>query len=217
MPFQAVIFDLDGTLLDTLADIADAMNAALERLGFPAHETAEYRYLTGDGIRALAERSLPGAVREEATVAKCIQEFRREYADRWGAKTRPYSGIPELLAGLSRRRIRMSVLSNKLDRYTHLAVRDFLPSTEFAFVIGARPDLPPKPDPSGAILIAGRLDIEPAQFLYLGDTGVDMMTAVGAGMRPVGALWGFRDETELLDNGAKAILRHPSELLRFFD
>jgi phosphoglycolate phosphatase len=217
MKFPAAVFDLDGTLLDTLADIADSMNAALEKVGYPGHETDAYKYLTGDGVRALAERSLPESARDEATIAACIRELRMEYADRWGKKTRPYPGIPELLSALAQRKVRMSILSNKLDEFTRRAATDFLSGFEFDFVIGANPDHPQKPDPSGALFIAGRLEIEPARFLYLGDTGVDMLTAVRAGMFPVGALWGFRDEKELRENGAEAVIRSPGELLEFFD
>jgi phosphoglycolate phosphatase len=217
MKFQAAIFDLDGTLLDTLADIADAMNAALEGMGFPVHETTAYRYLTGDGVRALAERSIPEKAKDEITVAACIREFRSEYAGRWGKKTRSYPGIIGLLTELVRRRIKLSVLSNKLDEFTRQAVRDFLPGFEFSFIIGAKPDLPPKPDPAGALLIASGLRIPPADIIYLGDTGVDMQTAVRAGMFPVGALWGFRDEKELREHGARAVISSPRELLGFID
>lgn len=217
MKFPAAIFDLDGTLLDTLDDIADSMNATLEKMGFPGHKTNAYKYLTGDGMRALAERSLPEAAREEAAIAACIQVFRSEYADRCGTKTRPYPGITGLLSKLGRRGVKLSVLSNKLDEFSRQAVRDFLPGFDFSFIIGAKPDLAPKPDPSGALLIAGQLRIPPDRIIYLGDTGVDMMTAVGAGMFPVGALWGFRDEKELLENGARAVIRSPGELLMFFD
>jgi phosphoglycolate phosphatase len=213
MKFQAAVFDLDGTLLDTLADIADAMNAALEGMGFPGHETTAYRYLTGDGVRALAERSIPEKANDEATVAACIREFRTEYAERWGTKTRPYPEVPGLLSELIQRRIKLSVLSNKLDEFTRQAVRDFLPGFEFSFIIGAKPDLPPKPDPAGALLIARGLRVPPADIIYLGDTGVDMETAVRAGMFPVGALWGFRDEKELREYGAKAVISSPRELL----
>lgn len=214
MKFQAAIFDLDGTLLDTLADIADAMNAALEGMGFPVHETTAYRYLTGDGVRALAERSIPEKANDEATVAACILEFRMEYAERWGTKTRPYPEVPRLLTELIQRRIKLSVLSNKLDEFTRQAVRDFLPGFEFSFIIGAKPDLPPKPDPAGALLIARGLRVPPADIIYLGDTGVDMETAVRAGMFPVGALWGFRDEKELREYGAKAVRSSPRSFLR---
>jgi len=217
MKFQAAVFDLDGTLLNTLADIADAMNAALERMGFPGHGTTAYRYLTGDGVRALAERSVPEGAKDEGTVAACIREFRSEYADRWGTKTRAYPGITGLLTELARRRVKLSVLSNKLDDFTRQAVRDFLSGFDFSIVIGAKPDLPPKPDPAGALLIARELRISPVHIIFLGDTGVDMMTAVRAGMFPVGALWGFRDEKELRENGAKAVIGTPGDLLEFVD
>lgn len=217
MKYQAAIFDLDGTLLNTLADIADSMNAVLVRRGFPVHETGAYKYLIGDGVRVLAERSLPESERDEATVEGCIRELRIEYAGRWGKKTRPYPGIPQLLSAIARRGVRMNILSNKLDEFTRKAADDFLPGFEFDFIIGAKPGLPAKPDPSGALHIAGHLEIEPGRFLYLGDTGVDMMTAVRAGMFPVGALWGFRDEKELRENGAEATICSPAELLGFFD
>ncbi len=217
MRFEAVIFDLDGTLLDTLADIADSMNAVLERMGFPKHETSAYRYLTGDGVRALAERSVPETARSEPAIAKCIEELRKEYAVRWGRKTKPYPGVSRLLSVLARRGVRMNILSNKLDEFTRRAAEDFLPEFDFGFVIGAKPGLPTKPDPSGALFIARELEIEPSRILYLGDTDVDMMTAGRAGMFAVGALWGFRDEKELLEGGARAIVRSPAEVLSFFD
>src|SRR4030067_166600 len=214
MKFQAAIFDLDGTLLDTLADIADAMNAALERMGFPGHETSAYRYLTGDGVHAMAERSLPAAQIDSATVESCIREFQSEYTDRWGTKTRPYPGITGLLTELAQRRIKLSILSTKLDHFTRQAVRDFLPGFDFSFIIGAKPDLPPKPDPAGALLIAPGLRIPPDQIIYIGDTGVDMKTALAGGLFPVGALWGFRDKKDLLRHGARPGLSNPGGLLR---
>jgi len=217
MKFQAAVFDLDGTLLDTLADIADAMNAALGRMGFPGHEMDAYRYLTGDGVRALAERSIPARAKDETAFAACIREFRSEYAARWGAKTRPFPGITGLLTELVRRGFKLSVLSNKLEEFARRAVRDFLPGFDFKFVIGAKPELPPKPDPAGALLIARGLNISSSRILYLGDTGVDMQTAVRAGMFPIGVLWGFRDEKELRENGAQALIGSPQELIGLID
>jgi phosphoglycolate phosphatase len=211
--FKGVIFDLDGTLLDTLGEIAGAMNAALEKMGFPGHPARAYRYLSGDGVHALAERSLPESRRDEVTIETCIQEFRSEYLKRGGATTKPYPGIPELLDGLVQREVKLSVLSNKLDFFAKLAIRNFLPRWEFAPVIGAQPGLPPKPDPAGALLIARELCLDPGRIVYLGDSGVDMMTARAAGMLPLGALWGFREEKELLENGAHAVLSSPLELL----
>lgn len=217
MKFQAAVFDLDGTLLDTLDDIADAMNAALGRMGFPGHETDAYKYLTGDGVRALADRSIPEQAKNETALAACIREFRLEYAARWGTNTRPFPGITGLLAELTRRGFKLSVLSNKLDEFTRRAVQDFLPGFDFTFVIGAKAELPPKPDPAGALSIARGLNIPVARIIYLGDTGVDMQTAVGAGMYPVGVLWGFRDEKELRENGAQALIHSPLELLGLID
>jgi phosphoglycolate phosphatase len=213
--YKAAIFDLDGTLLDTLDDIADSMNAALKRMGFATHETPAFRYLTGDGIRSMAERSLPVLERNETTIEVCIRGFRSEYENRWAAKTRPYPGIPDVLDELARRGITLNILSNKLDKFTNIVAHHFLARWHFSFVIGSRPGLPQKPDASGALFIARELAIPPAQFIYLGDTGVDMKTAVSAGMFPVGALWGFRDEKELLENGARAVIRVPGELLQF--
>jgi phosphoglycolate phosphatase len=213
--YKAAIFDLDGTLLDTLDDIADSMNAALKRMGFATHETPAFRYLTGDGIRSMAERSLPVLERNETTIEACIRGFRSEYEDRWAAKTRPYLGIPDLLDELARRGITLSILSNKLDKFTNLVASHFLARWHFSFIIGSRPGLPQKPDPSGALFIARELAIPPARFIYLGDTGVDMRTAISARMFPIGALWGFRDEKELLENGARAVIRVPGELLQF--
>ena len=210
---RAAILDLDGTLLDTLEDIAASMNTALQRLVYPVHETALYRYLTGDGMLSLAERSLPLPERSEMTVQSCIREFRSEYENRWAAKTRPYPGIPELLDELERRGIKLNILSNKLEKFTRRLAHHFLSRWHFSFVIGLRSDLPQKPDPAGAFLIARGLGIPPAQFIYLGDTGVDMKTAVGAGMFPVGALWGFREEKELLESGAGKLVADPRELL----
>jgi len=210
---RAAILDLDGTLLDTLEDIAASMNTALQRLGYPVHETALYRYLTGDGMLSLAERSLPLPERSEMTVQSCIREFRSEYENRWAAKTRPYPGIPELLDELERRGIKLNILSNKLEKFTRRLAHHFLSRWHFSFVIGLRSDLPQKPDPAGAFLIARGLGIPPAQFIYLGDTGVDMKTAVGAGMLPVGALWEFQEEKDLLESGAGKLVADPRELL----
>jgi phosphoglycolate phosphatase len=215
--YRAVIFDLDGTLLDTLEDIGDSMNVTLERMGFPTHLIRAYRYLTGDGVTRLAERSLPAASKDESTMSTCIREFRAEYAKRFFNKTRPFPGIPGLLDELTRRAVRLNILSNKMDEFTKLAADKLLTRWEFDVVMGAHPDVPQKPNPAGALLIAQRLAIEPSEFAYLGDTDTDMKTAVQAGMFPVGALWGFREEEELWESGAEAVVKSPGEFLRFFE
>lgn len=214
MHYKAVLFDLDGTLLDTLEDLADSMNLVLARLGCPQHDVAAYKYYVGDGVKALVLRALPPDRRDEATVRQCIAAMRQEYGKRWAYKTRPYPGIPELLDTLTQRGIKTAILSNKPDATTQLVVAKLLPRWRFDAVVGQRDSVPLKPDPTAALHIAQTLGLEPTQFIYLGDTGTDMKTACAAGMYPVGALWGFRTADELTANGAKALIKTPLELLK---
>ncbi len=215
--FHAVLFDLDGTLLDTLADIADAANAALRRLGFPPHPVENYRYLVGDGAGCLARRVLGEAGHDEAMVERCRLAIAEEYQTRWAQNTRAYSGISELLTGLGARGVPMAVLSNKPHDATTAVVDFFFPDRPFKVVRGALPGVPIKPDPAAALQIAQELSVEPARFIYLGDTDTDMRTATAAGMFPAGALWGFRTAEELTATGARVLLRTPPELLNLLD
>lgn len=213
MKYKAVLFDLDGTLLNTLQDLADSVNSVLSSYGFPEHGLEAYKYFVGDGIEALAQRALPERHRDKATLAKCITAIREEYRKRWANNTRPYQGIPDLLDALTARNIKLVILSNKPDDSTKATVSKLLSKWQFDIIIGASPSVPKKPDPKAALGIAQRLDIPASEFLYLGDSGIDMKTASAAGMYPVGALWGFRTAEELTANGAKALIRNPSELL----
>jgi phosphoglycolate phosphatase len=213
--FEAVIFDLDGTLLDTLDDLADSMNAVLRIMGFETHETEAYRSFTGNGIVAMAERVLPPDHRDQGTVMECVQEMKKEYRKRWAYKTKPYPGIPELLDKLKKKNVRISVLSNKVHEFTELSVKRLLPDWEFDCVLGMKAGMLPKPDPHGALSIAKKMEIEPKKIVYLGDTDTDMKTAVAAGMLPVGGLWGFRTEKELKKSGACHTISKPEQLLRF--
>ena len=208
---HAVLFDLDGTLLDTLRDIADSANAALAHFGFPEHEVGAYRYFVGDGVERLALRALPGNARDQATLGKVVSLINEEYSVRWAKNTRPFEGIPDLLEDLTRRGIRLSILSNKGQSFAELTVSTLLPSWHFDVVMGAQASVPLKPDPTGALQVASRMNLDPSDFLYLGDSGVDMKTAVAANMYPVGALWGFRTAEELLAGGAKALASKPGE------
>jgi phosphoglycolate phosphatase len=217
MTYQAVLFDLDGTLLDTLTDLADATNHALRRLGFPEHPRDSFRYFIGDGVETLVQRILPQDRCDAATMAECAGLMRREYAQRWAATTRPFAGIPELLDALTARGVPMAVLSNKPDEFTRLCVAQLLPGWKFAAVLGAGTALPRKPDPGGAREIARRLGVVPGEVLYLGDTNTDMQTAVAAGMFPVGALWGFRTADELTESGAQVLVEKPLDLLSILD
>ena len=215
MKFKAVLFDLDGTLLDSIEDLTDSMNIALDGFGFPGHDAEACKQFVGDGVEMFALRALPENRRDEATVAQCVTEMRAEYRKRWSLKTRPYDGIPELLDDLTLRNLKLAVLSNKPEESTKEMVAELLSKWRFHPVAGARPSVPKKPDPTLAIEISQQLRVPADKFLYLGDTGTDMKTARGAGMFPVGALWGFRTAEELKDTGAEVLVAHPSEVLQF--
>ena len=210
--FKAAIFDLDGTVLDTLEDLADSVNAVLHRHGWPVHPLEAYRWFVGDGLAVLVERALPERAAEDAaSVDMVVAEFDQEYARRWNAKTRPYSGIPALLDRLVEDGLKLAVLSNKPHRFTRQCVTGFLGRWPWAVVMGHQDGKPKKPDPSGAHDAARLMRVRPVDCVYFGDTGVDMETARGAGMYAVGVLWGFRDEQELRGAGAHVVIRTPAE------
>lgn len=211
--FKAILFDIDGTLLDTLADIADSMNSVLERFKFPIHDLDKYRHFVGDGMEDLVRRTLPDGARDDPRqVSECLAAMLEVYDLNWKVKSRPYPGVPELLDGLTARGLRMAVLSNKPHDFTVKVCEEFLSAWRFEVVLGERASVPRKPDPYSALEIARRLAIEPSDFLYLGDTATDMKTANGAGMFAVGVLWGFRDAGELTASGAARLISKPIEL-----
>ena len=196
-----------------MGDLADSMNAALEKLDYPQHPKEAYRYFVGDGMAMLAQRVLPQADRNEENIDKCLQGMRTEYANRWADTTRPYDGIAELLAGLDERGLKKVVLSNKPDDMTKLTVEKLLADFKFDIVQGVSDEVPSKPDPAGALAIAYELGLSPDEFLYLGDTNTDMQTANNVGMYAVGAAWGFRDADELKANGAQIVVEKPTDVL----
>lgn len=215
--FSAVLFDLDGTLLDTLADIAHSANESLENLGFPTHEVDAYRLFVGDGLRMLFRRALPAESRTEAVIDRCAEFFREAYSRQWNVYTRPYDGVPKLLEALTARDIKMAVLSNKPDLFAKRCVDEYLPKYPFQMVLGQRDGVPRKPDPTGANEIIHAIGVRPEQVAYLGDSATDMKTALAVGMYPVGAVWGFRSRDELQQYGAQAVINRPTELLDLLD
>jgi phosphoglycolate phosphatase len=211
-----VIFDLDGTLLDTIEDITAASNRVYEPLGLGTFTDDEMKTLVGEGavelirkVFAWRGRPAPGA----DVVAGILDGFRREYQACWRAHSRPYPGIPELLGEIARRGIKTAVLSNKSDVYTSRMTDALLPGHRFEIVRGARPGVPLKPDPAPALAIAADLGVDPASCAFVGDTSIDMATARAAAMLPVGALWGFRTANELRRSGAAALIASPLDLL----
>lgn len=215
MKYKAVIFDLDGTLLDTLQDLADSMNHVLESEGLPIHETEKYRYFVGNGAYNLVKRSLPPDKQEESYIRYCQTLFKKEYGKRWADTTKPYEGIPELLDKLTDLGFKLAVLSNKPHEATLLVVNKLLPNWTFDAVFGEREGVPRKPDPAGALEISQLFGIPTNEFIYFGDTSTDMVTAKAAKMFAVGVLWGFRTADELMDNGADLIIEKPLDIFKF--
>ena len=210
---EGMLFDLDGTLIDSLQDIANAMNSVLERNGYPVHPVADYNHHVGDGMDVLARRVLPPEVAEESVArARVVAEMKEVYADSWHHFSAPYPGIEELLDTLLRLPLKLGVLSNKPEEFTTLMVEHFFPGVAWAAVRGARPGVPVKPAPDAALEISEEWACSPKTLLFAGDTSTDIRTAVNAGMPCVGVTWGFRDREELLRSGADWIVDHPAEI-----
>jgi len=219
-PIRGAIFDLDGTLLDTIDDIAEASNRVYGSRGLAPFSIAEMKKLVGEGAeelvrKAFAARGVPAP--DDAGMAAIIRDYRREYERLWRAHSRPYAGVPELLGGLARRGIKTAVLSNKAQMFTELMTTDLLPAHRFDIVRGALPGVPLKPDPAPALAIASGLGVGPAHCAFVGDTSIDMRTARAAGMFAVGALWGFRTAEELLSSGAEVLAASPGDVLALLE
>jgi phosphoglycolate phosphatase len=217
MTIQAVIFDLDGTLLDTLADIADAVNRVLAANFHPGHAVEAYRWFVGDGSAVLIKRALPPNHRDAEKVRTCLEDFIADYTQHWRHKTAPYPGIMELLERLQDRRFKLAVVTNKPHRFSGKMVAHYFPGTPFDPIFGQREGIPKKPDPTQALAAAQQMQVAPRDCLFVGDSAVDMETARRAGMGAIGADWGFRPRTELIDAGAEHIIDHPMDLFTLLD
>jgi phosphoglycolate phosphatase len=209
---KAALFDLDGTLMDSTADIAWCANELLRRHHFPTHPLSSFSTFIGDGVVNLVKRILPPHARTDETVTPLVAQYKELYANHWAVDSYVYDGIPDMLAALHARGLKLAVLSNKPHEFTLQCVRHFLPNTPFEIILGAGGGFPNKPNPAAALHIANQLSLPPQDFLYLGDTDTDMQTASRAAMFPIGVLWGLRTRAELEANGAKAIVAHPREV-----
>lgn len=209
--FDAVIFDLDGTLADTLDDIADAMNAGLLALGQPTHGRDDYRAFVGEGVVNLARAALPSD--RQDLVDQAVAQFRQHYAQHIVDRTRAFPDVPAMLDALAAKGLKLAVLSNKIDSMTRRIVDLCFARWSLEPVFGERAGVPKKPDPQAALEMAQVLGVAPARIAFVGDTSIDIRTAVNAGMYPVGVTWGFRGREEMIAAGAKAIVDSPMELV----
>ncbi len=210
---QGYIFDLDGTLLDTLESLAGTFNRTLAHFGYPQHPIDAYRYFIGDGLRACVERCLPAESQDEATIAAFTRHQQADYESSW-AEAAPYAGITELLETLQAGDKKIAVLSNKPHTFTERCVSQFFPSIHFEAVLGHRDGVPHKPDPAGARQVLAALDLLPGAVAYIGDTATDIQTALASDTLPIGVLWGFRDKNELIQAGAVHVVRQPADILK---
>lgn len=212
---KLVIFDLDGTLLDTIADLAASANHALQQLGYPTHPTDTIRTFVGNGINKLLERSLPEAERNEANVMRMREHFIPYYDEHNADLSRPYPGVPELLEELQQKGILIAVASNKYQAATEKLVKHYFPAIRFVEVLGQREGIAVKPDPSIVFDILKKAGVTQEETLYVGDSGVDMQTAIHAGVDAIGVAWGFRPRAELESFCPKGIIEEAEELLEF--
>jgi phosphoglycolate phosphatase len=214
MPFKAIIFDLDGTLLNTLGDISDSVNRILSNEGFPNHNEEIIQSFIGHGTKSLIFNSLPSDMRDNYSVQNYLDAFLIDYNHNYYKKTYPYNGIIEMLDELTKKGIVMAVLSNKPDKLVKNCINKLLPEWNFEIMLGSNDSFPLKPDPAGALLISEKLNIPPVEFLFLGDSVVDIKTALSAEMFSIGALWGFQPD-ELEKCGAHALIKHPMEIIKY--
>lgn len=208
---KTVIFDLDGTLLDSIEDIASSMNKVLESLQLPTHKIEDYKHFVGGGVDILVENALSNQSKE--IIYEVIKRFKIEYDGKLHSKTLPYDGIYELLDELKKLDINLAVLSNKPHEFTVSYVNHFFKNYNFKEIHGQKKDVPKKPDPKAALDIVKCLDSSCENTYFIGDTKIDMQTAKSANMTAIGVLWGFRDEKELRENGADFIVKEPLEII----
>ncbi len=214
MKITAVIFDLDGTLINSLEDLAESSNEVLTKYGFEGHPIESYKKFIGNGIRQLVKNAAP-ANTEESLIDDILRDLRSIYNKNYINKTLPYDNIQSMLEKLKELNIKMAVCSNKPNSMTNEIVQKLLGKDYFGVIFGEREGVPRKPDPASLLEAAKYLEVEPERTIYLGDSGGDMICARKAEMIAVGVLWGFRERDELIDCGAQILLSNPMELVEY--
>lgn len=214
---HTILFDLDGTLLNTIDDLADAANWVCAQNGWPQHTVAEYKYMVGNGIPKLVERFSPAEARTPDRLAETLAQFTAQYDAHKEDKTAPYPGIPELLKELKAAGIQTAVFSNKADALCGKIIEHYFGPGAFSAVRGSRPGVPTKPDPTGLWDLMRQLNADPATTLFVGDSDVDILTGHNAGLPAMGAVWGFRGAGELTAAGAEALAFRPGDILDYIN
>ncbi len=212
--YKAVIFDLDGTLVNSLSDLAVACNYALEQHGFNTYPVDDYKYLVGDGMVKLIERAISTDNLSPDTFKAVFDCFMTYYRGHYLVHTKAYDGIIEAVNELNEMGYKLAVVSNKADDMTNIIVKEFFGDI-FTKVTGKREGYPTKPDPTLTLKIIEEMDVLPEECIFVGDSGMDCANAVNSGCYPLGVLWGFRKREELIENGAKTLINHPNEIVPF--
>lgn len=214
---KLVIFDLDGTLLNTIADLAAATNYALQACGYPTHDTDAYRFFVGNGINKLFERALPEGTRSKENVLKIRSLFVPYYNEHNADLSRPYSGIENLLETLQKKGYMLAVASNKYHEATQKLIKQYFPRINFLAILGQRENIPAKPDPQVVYEIMEKAGVERNEVVYIGDSSVDMQTGANAGVTTIGVCWGFRPRTELEAYNPSLIAEQAEDILHFLE
>ena len=216
MKTNAIIFDLDGTLIDSLEDMALSMNDVLKEFNLPTHPLFEYRQFVGDGALYLTQRAVPKNS-SQTLINQVLTRYKEVYDQSIYDSTQPYEGIYELLTILKKRKILMGVLSNKPHVFTLKYVQNLFNEFDFKQVHGQKQSVPKKPDPTAAIAIANAFKLDPKEIFFVGDTPTDINTAFNAQMKSIGVLWGFRTKEELQNANAQHLVKHPLDILELLD
>lgn len=214
---KAVLFDLDGTLANTLNDLGNAVNHTLSKYNYPTHPLESYKLKVGGGMKNLIHKSLPESEQNEETEQKVLTDFLDYYSEHFADETCLYDGIAELLSALKNKGMSLAVVTNKAQDMTDLVMKKLFSDNTFNYIIGKRDGIPTKPDPEPAFIAIDKLGVNSDECIFVGDSGVDMLTALNCGALPVGVLWGFRSAEELKKSGSRFLLHEPKELIKLIE